>query len=396
MDGDDQHMGIASAFNLGFRSEAMRTRHKYWDFDVIQSQLEWLAGELKPNTFPVVAAILADLKGQGSSLSRSKKALDLLEEYSNTWSFNRLPTEPELHALATRLLEWKRRAWEFADHLRRAVRDDSPFRIWFDCGRRLGECAATANSAHPSKYKSLQVFAQRSLQGLPPNCICAIDWLRTYVDFHFDGPVDWESLGPPYDSMKMFAVGPRGLRERPKGQVRHEVRNLADLVDYVRARFVTSIPKIVDTLADAETSRRPKNRGGGRRANPAPEAVPETKSRKGRGKWPEARTQPAVAQYLSEHAGLYNELVPLVLQGDAEGFKKFKANFGATAIARAITNKSGGGTEDSCGKSQVQVAAAYRAAVSPLLKRPPQRPPGWESREVRNALNDYLQYMSPE
>ncbi len=389
MDGDDQHMGIASAFNLGFRSEAMRTRHKHWDFDVIQSQLEWLAGELKPNTFPVVAAILADLKGQGSSFSPSQNALDLLEAYSNTWYFNRLPTEQKLHALAVRLLEWIRRSAKFADHLRRAVRDDSPFRVWFDCGRWLGECAAKANSAHPSKYKSLQVFAQRSLQGLPPNCICAIDWLRTYADFHFDAssPVNWEGLAPPYDSMKMFAVGPRGLRERPQGQVRHAVRNLADLVDYVRARFVSSIPKILEAVAeaDAKTPTKPKNRGGGP-ADPAPEVVPETKSRKGRGRWPETRTQPAVAQYLSEHAGLYDELVPLVLLGNAEASKKFKAHFGATAIARAITSKSGGGTEDSCGKPQVQKTAAYRAAVPPLLKKPPEVPADWN----RECVDDFV------
>lgn len=264
MDGDDQHMGIASAFNLGFRSEAMRTRHKHWDFDVIQSQLEWLAGELKPNTFPVVAAILADLKGQGSSFSPSQNALDLLEAYSNTWYFNRLPTEQKLHALAVRLLEWIRRSAKFADHLRRAVRDDSPFRVWFDCGRWLGKCAAKANSAHPSKYKSLQVFAQRSLQGLPPNCICAIDWLRTYADFHFDAssPVNWEGLAPPYDSMKMFAVGPRGLRERPQGQVRHAVRNLADLVDYVRRGLLAQFPRSLKRSPKPMRRPRPSRRTG--------------------------------------------------------------------------------------------------------------------------------------
>jgi hypothetical protein len=108
------------------------------------------------------------------------------------------------------------------------------------------------------------------------------------------------------------------------------------------------------------------------------------------------RTGRVVAQYLSEHAGLYNELVPLVLQGDAEGFGKFKDHFGATAIARAITKKAGGGPEESCGKSQVQVTAPYRASVSPLLKKPPQRPSGWESREEKNNLKDYLQNMLPE
>ena len=122
----------------------------------------------------------------------------------------------------------------------------------------------------------------------------------------------------------------------------------------------------------------------------APEAPPETKKRKGRGRWPITRTEPEVAHYLSEHAGLYEELVPLVLQGDAEGFKKFKAHFGATAIARAITNKAGGGEEGSCGKSHVQKTAAYRQCVRPLLKTPPDRPKGWQSQEEKAGLRDYL------
>ncbi len=127
-----------------------------------------------------------------------------------------------------------------------------------------------------------------------------------------------------------------------------------------------------------------------------PEVVPETKSRKGRGEWPETRTQPAVAQYLREHAGLYNELVPLVLLGDPKASKKFKAHFGATAISRAITKKSDGGTGDPRWKSQVQKTAAYRAAVPPLLKKPPQRPLGWESPEENAALGDYLRDMLSE
>lgn len=84
MDSGDQHMGIVSAINLGFRAEAMTTRHKYWDFGATQSEWEWLAGELKPNTFDVAKSILAELEEEGSSLSRSKKALDF---FGSVWEY---------------------------------------------------------------------------------------------------------------------------------------------------------------------------------------------------------------------------------------------------------------------------------------------------------------------
>jgi hypothetical protein len=117
------------------------------------------------------------------------------------------------------------------------------------------------------------------------------------------------------------------------------------------------------------------------------------KPRKGRGKWPKTRTDPAVAQYLSENTNLLNELVPLVLQGDAEGFKRFKAIFGATAIARAITKKAGVDQEDICKKSHVQKTETYRHYVSKLFKRPPERPVSWLSREEKANLSDFVREL---
>lgn len=118
------------------------------------------------------------------------------------------------------------------------------------------------------------------------------------------------------------------------------------------------------------------------------------KLRKKRGKWPVTRTSPAVAKYLSEHSGLYNKLVPLVLKGDTVAFKEFNKNFGATAIATKIAE--GAGEPGSCGKSQVQKTVQYEQHVKPLLRKPPERPSGWRSPKTGAALHDFLNDMGAE
>ena len=92
---------------------------------------------------------------------------------------------------------------------------------------------------------------------------------------------------------------------------------------------------------------------------------------KRRGRWPEARTQPEVARYLSERKAKYDGLVPLCLQGDKKAHKEFKEFFGPTAIARAIG--------DGCYAEAVSNTETYEKRIRPVIQgRPPE---GWEPAE---------------
>ena len=100
----------------------------------------------------------------------------------------------------------------------------------------------------------------------------------------------------------------------------------------------------------------------------APSPVTETKKPKQRGRWPETRTQPEVARYLSERKAKYDKLVPLCLQGDKKAHKEFKKFFGPTAIARKLG--------DDCYAEAVSNTETYQKLLRPILNSLP--PEGWE------------------
>lgn len=183
-----------------------------------------------------------------------------MEAYGNTWSEARLPDNQKLYTLAYRLLQWNQRAADFADCLRRAVRDDSPFQVWLGCGHRLGECAAGANYAGTEKYSKLQYFVQETVQKLPPPYIEAISWLNSYSDFNFNAgrPDNWNSLAIPFGvgEMQRFVVRLKRLRKVLQRKVQEqEVKTFGDLIDYVRRRFVHSIWRRTRLGTDAVEAR---------------------------------------------------------------------------------------------------------------------------------------------
>lgn len=99
-----------------------------------------------------------------------------------------------------------------------------------------------------------------------------------------------------------------------------------------------------------------------------PSPAKETKKPKQRGRWPETRTQPEVARYLSERKAKYDALVPLCLQGDKKALKEFKKFFGPTAIAQKLG--------DDCYTEAVSNTETYQKLLQPVLhSRPPE---GWE------------------
>lgn len=100
----------------------------------------------------------------------------------------------------------------------------------------------------------------------------------------------------------------------------------------------------------------------------SPSSAKEANKPKKRGRWPETRTQPEVARYLSERKPKYDAIVPLCLQGDKKAHKEFKKFFGPTAIALAIG--------DGCKTQNVSKTETYRKQIQPVLhSRPPE---GWE------------------
>lgn len=100
----------------------------------------------------------------------------------------------------------------------------------------------------------------------------------------------------------------------------------------------------------------------------APSPAKETKRPKQRGRWPETRTQPEVARYLSERKAKYDKLVPLCLQGDKKAHREFKKFFGSEAVARGIG--------DGCYGQAVQNTETYKKLLQPVIQSRP--PEGWQ------------------
>ncbi len=89
---------------------------------------------------------------------------------------------------------------------------------------------------------------------------------------------------------------------------------------------------------------------------------------KRRGKWPVERTQPAVAQYLSEREKKHKELVADCLEGNAKAIADFKKFFWPSVIAKEIG--------EGCYTQAVCRTQTYIEKIRPVLNNRP--PKGWE------------------
>jgi hypothetical protein len=93
-------------------------------------------------------------------------------------------------------------------------------------------------------------------------------------------------------------------------------------------------------------------------------------------------------RYLSDRAGLYQELVEAVLRGDTIALRRFQDEFGPTACARHVAEETGadGNEVEICRiKSAVQQTALYQERIKPVLACQPPR--GWGA-DDRDAVDD--------
>jgi len=164
----------------------------------------------------------------------------------------------------------------------------------------------------------------------------------------------WGEDGNPLDTPKQYAQAiDQAMRDEKWGKqkARSEIQR--------RARDVVEHLKIIAASVAAET----------------PSPAKDANKTKKRGRWPETRTQPEVARYLSERKPEYNRLVPLCLQGDKKAHKEFNKFFGPTAIARDLG--------DDCRAQNVSKTETYKKQIKPVIhSRPPE---GWEPAEQDDA-----------
>jgi len=93
--------------------------------------------------------------------------------------------------------------------------------------------------------------------------------------------------------------------------------------------------------------------------------------------WPVTKTEGHVSAYLAGKRDLYRKLAQDVLDEMPGAHKKFKKDFGPTAIAEAITRKVGTKTHRACSKKDVGKTASYKKQIQPLLRTPPRKPDDW-------------------
>ncbi len=157
----------------------------------------------------------------------------------------------------------------------------------------------------------------------------------------------WGEDGNPLDTPEQFAEAiDEAIRDElwGKQKARSEIQR--------RARDLAEHLKTVLASVAAETL----------------SPVKQTKKPKKRGRWPETRTQPEVARYLSERKAKYDKLVPLCLQGDKKAHREFNKFFGPTAIARDLG--------DDCRPQNVSKTETYKKLLQPVIQNRP--PEGWE------------------
>ena len=157
----------------------------------------------------------------------------------------------------------------------------------------------------------------------------------------------WGEHGNPLDTPEQYAEAiDQAMRDelwgkqKARSEIQRRARDLAEHMKIVAAGLAT------ETASAAQDADKPKKRG----------------------RWPETRTQPEVARYLSERKAKYDALVPLCLQGDKKAHKEFRKFFGSTAIARAIG--------DGCYAQAVSNTETYEKRIQPVIQSCP--PEGWE------------------
>ena len=325
-DGDEdwtlrEHRTIMAAFRVGYLSQAARTRcDSWWEWQAFDLWLDQIEDEFRPAKRGNVRHQLRRLNDLMAEVCESTYAIELFGTFGTTWTRGALPADPNLHQDAKLVLAWVALATHFGTLVHDAVRVKSAYRAWFNCGHRLGECAASARGEQPVDVELLK----KAIRKLPWNFLRIFDWLQSFCKFDFAsaGPQEWIAGVPRYDGIVVLDEEPQSteivlpptanLVDRfPK------VTDYSSLLDYVYGRLCYSLDfmsillaenpnfnvpatsdgnpddwqprgddvgyvslgkmerdssrpyldptEILDTLAEAETSRRPKNRGGGRR-----------------------------------------------------------------------------------------------------------------------------------
>jgi hypothetical protein len=105
--------------------------------------------------------------------------------------------------------------------------------------------------------------------------------------------------------------------------------------------------------------------------------------------WPVRKTEGHVAAHLAAHKSEYVRLARDVLDERSGAQLEFEKTFGATPIARAITQRVGTKHQRACGRRDVHKTETYTGLIQPLLRKPPDKPEGWE-RYVEEHLGERL------
>lgn len=94
--------------------------------------------------------------------------------------------------------------------------------------------------------------------------------------------------------------------------------------------------------------------------------------------WPVPKTERHVAAHLAAHKSEYVRLARDVLDERSGAQLEFERTFGATPIAKAITQRVGTKHQRACDRRDVHKTDSYTGLIQPLLRKPPEKPQGWE------------------
>lgn len=237
---------IMAAFRFGFLSHVMRGPDDYWDPRALRTILDSFAPELKPPGYDVVRSALRDLEEQATPLFESVEAVNLLDSYGISWSYDHPPADRNLHSLATKVCGWIEDSARFGDAARNAVIETSPYRAWFSCGRWLGDsmkqslCGRMENGIFQHSIH----YLQQSVGALPTDFLEVFYWLKNFCEFDFrtSSPAEWYKQVPRADGIAFSegddvpddsanTLGPLGTDYGP------DVVDFESLFDYFYTRF---------------------------------------------------------------------------------------------------------------------------------------------------------------
>lgn len=170
-------------------------------------------------------------------------------------------------------------------------------------------------------------------------------------------------------------------------KIRCRIENFADRQDTptAAAQATASVGDItvnVNTGPSAETP-----------SDSEPDATEQEKSGRRRGRGIEVER--FLERYLSDRAGVYQGLVPVILSGDAAAQREFRDQFGPTTIAGHLCKQQGTaeyGQEMNRIKKAIQETRLYRDRIKPLLAKPPRAPKDWRPRD-KDGHDDIINQM---